>query len=150
VFGAIVSPIKESNHKLADVGPFAAMAELQDLRDSIDNLDASIIHMLAERFRCTEKVGVLKARHNLPPSDPGKRRSKLPVSANLRLLLNLIQSLRKSFLPLSFVKSFGIMKPPGADALDARCQHAAESSSIFAAFSGRHSHPPEYSISSDP
>ena len=63
----------------------AAMAELQDIRDSIlcgpmiiisfrpiDNIDASIIHMLAERFRFTQKVGVLKARHNMPPSDPGR------------------------------------------------------------------------------
>jgi len=48
------------------------MAELQDIRDSIDNIDASIIHMLAERFRFTQKVGVLKARHNMPPSDPGR------------------------------------------------------------------------------
>ena len=56
-------PIKESNHKLADVRPSAAMAELQDIRNSIDNIDASIIHLLAERFRCTQKVGVLKARH---------------------------------------------------------------------------------------
>jgi chorismate mutase len=115
-----VSPIKESNDKLADVGASAAMAELQDIRDSIDNIDASIIHMLAERFRCTQKVGVLKARHHLPPSPPAKRTSKSPVSANLRLLLNLIQSLRKRFLPLSFVKSFGIMKLLGADALNAR------------------------------
>jgi len=67
-----VSPIKESNDKLADVGASAAMAELQDIRDGIDNIDASIIHMLAERFRFTQKVGVLKARHNMPPSDPGR------------------------------------------------------------------------------
>ena len=67
-----MSPIKESNDKLADVGASAAMAELQDIRDSIDNIDASIIHMLAERFRCTQKIGVLKARHHLPPSDPGR------------------------------------------------------------------------------
>jgi chorismate mutase len=117
LFGAIVSPIKESNHKVANVDPSAAMTELQDIRDSIDNIDASIIYMLAERFRCTQKVGVLKARHNLPPSDPGREAQQVTVSATFRLLLNLIQSLRKSFLPLSFVKSFGIMKPPGADAL---------------------------------
>jgi len=68
--GAIVSPSQESNPKLANVSLSTVMAELQDIRDSIDNIDASIIHMLAERFRCTQKVGVLKARHNLPPSDP--------------------------------------------------------------------------------
>jgi chorismate mutase len=45
-------------------------AELQSLRGSIDNIDAAMIHMLAERFRCTQRVGALKARHNLPPADP--------------------------------------------------------------------------------
>jgi chorismate mutase len=72
VFGALVSEIKKSNHKVGNVDRSAAMAELQDIRDGIDNIDASIIHMLAERFRFTQKVGVLKARHNMPPSDPGR------------------------------------------------------------------------------
>lgn len=36
-----------------------AVGVLRDLRDSIDNIDAAIIHMLAERFRCTQRVGVL-------------------------------------------------------------------------------------------
>jgi chorismate mutase len=40
------------------------------LRSSIDNLDAAIIHLLAERFKCTQKVGALKAAHAMPPSDP--------------------------------------------------------------------------------
>ena len=46
--------------------------ELQALRDSIDNIDAAIVHMLAERFRCTQQVGRLKADHNLPPADPAR------------------------------------------------------------------------------
>lgn len=46
------------------------MNELRTLRRSIDNIDAALIHMLAERFRCTKDVGVLKARHGLPPADP--------------------------------------------------------------------------------
>ena len=48
----------------------AAMAELYRLRDSIDNLDAALVHVLAERFRCTQAVGVLKAEHAMPPADP--------------------------------------------------------------------------------
>jgi len=47
-------------------------SRLRDLRDSIDNIDAAIVHILAERFRCTRAVGKLKAQHGLPPSDPGK------------------------------------------------------------------------------
>jgi chorismate mutase len=46
-----------------------AQAELARLRASIDNFDAALIHILAERFRCTQAVGELKAAHNLPPAD---------------------------------------------------------------------------------
>lgn len=47
-----------------------AMKELLALRKSIDNIDAAMIHMLAERFRCTQRVGALKAAHHMPPADP--------------------------------------------------------------------------------
>lgn len=46
------------------------LAELQELRASIDNIDAALIHLLAERFRNTKRVGRLKARAMMPPSDP--------------------------------------------------------------------------------
>jgi chorismate mutase len=45
-------------------------AELSRLRDSIDNLDAALVHVLAERFKCTKEVGLLKAQHSMPPADP--------------------------------------------------------------------------------
>lgn len=41
-------------------------------RATIDNLDAALVHLLAERFRCTQQVGVLKAELDLPPSDPAR------------------------------------------------------------------------------
>jgi chorismate mutase len=44
-------------------------SHLRNLRDSIDNIDAAIVHMLAERFRATQAVGELKARHGLPSRD---------------------------------------------------------------------------------
>ncbi|MET3559437.1 chorismate mutase [Bartonella japonica] len=44
--------------------------ELAQLRESIDNFDATLIHILAERFRCTKEIGHLKARYNLPTVDP--------------------------------------------------------------------------------
>ncbi|MBB5073660.1 chorismate mutase [Bartonella callosciuri] len=44
--------------------------ELEHLRASIDNFDATLIHILAERFRCTKAVGHLKARYDLPIVDP--------------------------------------------------------------------------------
>jgi chorismate mutase len=49
-----------------------ALKELLDMRKSIDNIDAAMIHMLAERFRCTQRVGALKANHHLPPADPAR------------------------------------------------------------------------------
>jgi chorismate mutase len=45
---------------------------LGELRHSIDNLDAILVHTLAERFRCTQAVGRLKAGHGLPPADPAR------------------------------------------------------------------------------
>jgi chorismate mutase len=46
--------------------------QLSGYRQSIDNIDAALVHILAERFRCTKAVGVLKATHNLPPADPAR------------------------------------------------------------------------------
>lgn len=42
---------------------------LRDLRQSIDNIDAALVHILAERFRFTQQVGLLKAEAGLPVSD---------------------------------------------------------------------------------
>jgi chorismate mutase len=53
------------------------MAILMEIRDSIDSIDAAIIHMLAERFRCTRKVGLLKAEHHLPPADPAREAQQI-------------------------------------------------------------------------
>ena len=52
-------------------------------RDTIDNLDAALVHLLAERFRCTQQVGLLKARLDLPPADPGREQHQV---ARLRAL----------------------------------------------------------------
>ena len=56
---------------------------LAGYRASIDNIDAALIHMLAERFRCTKAVGVLKAEHGLPPADPTREAEQI---ARLRRL----------------------------------------------------------------
>jgi chorismate mutase len=45
---------------------------LAGFRKSIDNIDAALIHMLAERFRITQAVGEYKATAGLPASDPGR------------------------------------------------------------------------------
>ena len=53
------------------------MAELLELRGSIDNIDAALVHLLAERFKCTQKVGRLKAEHRLPPADPSREKVQI-------------------------------------------------------------------------
>lgn len=61
----------------------AIPAELQRLRGSIDNIDAALVHLLAERFKCTREVGILKAKHKLPPADPTREAKQI---ARLRAL----------------------------------------------------------------
>jgi chorismate mutase len=57
--------------------------ELRRLRDSIDNIDAALVHLLAERFKFTKAVGKLKAAHDLPPADPAREAQQI---ARLRTL----------------------------------------------------------------
>jgi len=57
--------------------------ELSRLRHSIDNIDAALVHLLAERFKATQRVGVLKADLGLPPSDPAREAEQI---ARLRAL----------------------------------------------------------------
>jgi chorismate mutase len=56
---------------------------LQELRESIDNIDSALIHLLAERFKCTQRVGALKATQGLPPADPQREAQQI---ARLRAL----------------------------------------------------------------
>ena len=46
--------------------------ELARLRASIDNIDAALVHLLAERFKATQQVGELKAAVGMPPADPAR------------------------------------------------------------------------------
>ena len=63
--------------------PEDTLPELQRLRDSIDNIDAALVHLLAERFKFTKAVGELKAARGLPPADPGREAKQI---ARLRAL----------------------------------------------------------------
>ncbi len=51
--------------------------ELLEARRSIDNLDAALIHLLAERFRVTQRVGRIKAAHDLPAADPAREAEQI-------------------------------------------------------------------------
>lgn len=51
--------------------------QLSRYRQSIDNIDAALVYMLAERFKVTKAVGELKARDGLPPADPGREERQI-------------------------------------------------------------------------
>ena len=74
-----------------------AVAELASLRASIDNIDAALVHLLAERFKCTQKVGHLKAAVGLPAADPARERQQI---ARLRALAE------ESHLDPAFAEAF--------------------------------------------
>ena len=63
-----------------DTAPDAVLA---GYRRSIDNIDAALIHILAERFRITQAVGAYKAEQKLPPADPAREERQI---ARLRAL----------------------------------------------------------------
>lgn len=62
---------------MADLDADAARTELARIRLSIDNIDAALIHLLAERFKFTQEVGRLKAGSGMPPSDPDRERRQI-------------------------------------------------------------------------
>ena len=61
---------------------------LSGYRQSIDNIDAALVFLLAERFKVTQAVGRYKATSGLPPADPGRE------SAQIARLRTLAQSAR--------------------------------------------------------
>jgi chorismate mutase len=63
--------------------PVEIPQDLRELRGSIDNIDAALVYLLAERFKCTQKVGRLKAARGLPPADPAREAEQI---ARLRSL----------------------------------------------------------------
>ena len=56
---------------------------LQGYRQSIDNIDAALVHLLAERFKVTQAVGRHKATAGLPAADAGREERQV---ARLRRL----------------------------------------------------------------
>ena len=57
--------------------------QLDAYRASIDNIDAALVHLLAERFKITQAVGAYKAAAGLPPADPAREDQQI---ARLRAL----------------------------------------------------------------
>jgi len=73
-------------------------AELTSLRQSIDNIDAALIHLLAERFKFTQSVGRLKATEGLPASDPAREAVQIERLRSLAVEAHLDPAFAEKFL----------------------------------------------------
>ena len=75
-----------------------ALTELKRLRGSIDNMDSALIHLLAERFKVTQRVGQLKATQGLPPADPEREKRQIERLRALALDAQLDPEFAEKFL----------------------------------------------------
>ena len=75
-----------------------AREELLRLRSSIDNMDSMLVHLLAERFKVTKRVGKLKAEHDMPPADPKREAEQIARLRQLALDSELDPEFAEKFL----------------------------------------------------
>lgn len=79
--------------------PATRAAELlKSHRQSIDRLDAILVYTLGERFKHTQAVGLLKAEHDLPPSDPAREAQQIARLEDLAKEADLDPEFAKEFL----------------------------------------------------
>jgi chorismate mutase len=71
---------------------------LEGFRRSIDNIDAALIYMLAERFRITQAVGEHKARRRMAPADPARERAQIARLRRLAEEANLDPEFSEKFI----------------------------------------------------
>ena len=57
--------------------------QLAKFRSSIDNIDAALVYLLAERFKVTQEVGVYKASVGLPAADLEREQRQVERLRNL-------------------------------------------------------------------
>ena len=73
-------------------------AQLSGYRQSIDNIDAALVFMLAERFKITQAVGEYKAVAGLPPADPSREARQIARLRKLAADAKLDEELAEKFL----------------------------------------------------
>ncbi|MDG1878017.1 MAG: chorismate mutase [Acidimicrobiales bacterium] len=72
--------------------------QLETFRSSIDNIDAALILLLAERFKITKAVGEYKAAAGLPAADLGREEIQIARLRRLAEEANLDPGFSESFL----------------------------------------------------
>lgn len=73
-------------------------ATLKEYRESIDNIDAALIYLLSERFKVTQKVGLHKKAHDLPPADPGREAQQIARLRDLAKAAHLDPDFSEKFI----------------------------------------------------
>jgi chorismate mutase len=71
---------------------------LAQYRESIDNIDAALVFMLAERFKITKAVGAYKAEAGLPAADPAREKAQIERLRALAHSANLDPDFSEKFL----------------------------------------------------
>ena len=71
---------------------------LDRYRSSIDNIDAALILMLAERFKITKEVGEYKASVGLPAADPEREDQQITRLRELAASAHLDPAFSEAFL----------------------------------------------------
>ncbi|MEL7481685.1 MAG: chorismate mutase [Pseudomonadota bacterium] len=74
------------------------LEQLEAYRASIDNLDAILLHTLAERFKVTQAVGRLKAENDMPPADKAREARQIERLQSLAKESSLDPAFAEKFL----------------------------------------------------
>ena len=72
--------------------------KLKQYRESINNIDAALVFMLAERFKVTQAVGEYKAANDLPPADSSREKEQIQRLRQLASDANLDPEFSEKFL----------------------------------------------------
>lgn len=73
-------------------------------RSSIDNIDAAVVLLLAERFKITRQVGVHKASIGLPAADPEREKEQIARLGQVAASASLDPAFSERFLRLVFAE----------------------------------------------
>ena len=76
------------------------MKKLLELRESLDRIDQNLIELIAERFRITGEVGLLKKKENLPSTDPERESRQMERISQIASDAGLDPEIARKFLRL--------------------------------------------------